>query len=258
MAGEVVGWIRLFSGFGVNGPFQPKPTAYSRSEGAAGSIRWTESMEVRKNHPLFYFLGIFYVLWILWAWLLIRYPHVLAAGEIRMAARLSLWVAPAILFVRFYESRSIFEYLRLKQGPLKGLACGLGASLLVLGPTALYRLYFGRAHFQCPRDWASWLNPILSAPLAEEVLFRGVVFQDLGRRMSPWKAVLLSALLFTLAHAPYWLMSGEKAGLALALALGGVLVQGILFAILFLFSGSLWAPLVYHCMNNLVSLSLIP
>src|SRR5262249_55507808 len=119
-----------------------------------------------------------------------------------------------------------------------------------LVPLNLYRLHAGgQPHW--PHDWATWLNPVLTAPLAEEVLFRGTVFQGLAERMSLPKALPLSALLFALSHAPYWWLSGSRAGFGLPLSLGEICVFGLAFAALLRVSGSLWAPLVHHVLNNL-------
>jgi membrane protease YdiL (CAAX protease family) len=69
------------------------------------------------------------------------------------------------------------------------------------------------------------------------------------------RAGVLSALLFARAHAPYWLLSGTKTGAPLRLALGGIFVYGVVFAALFRGTRSLWASIVYHTLNNLLSSS---
>ena len=71
-------------------------------------------------------------------------------------------------------------------------------------------------------------------------------------------AVLASALLFASIHLPYWWMAGEKTGADLALNLASMFGYGVLFAGLFQWSGSLWAPLVCHGLNNLLMASLKP
>jgi membrane protease YdiL (CAAX protease family) len=44
------------------------------------------------------------------------------------------------------------------------------------------------------------LLAVVGAPLVEEILFRGLLFQGLARSVSPWLAALWSAALFTMLH----------------------------------------------------------
>jgi membrane protease YdiL (CAAX protease family) len=112
------------------------------------------------------------------------------------------------------------------------------------------------SHFAIPKDLATWLNAILSAPVAEEVLFRGLVFRVLLERLAIWSALVVSALLFALIHLPYWWLSGAASPASLALRLGSIFAYGIFFALLYRWSGSLYAPLICHVLNNLVTVSL--
>jgi membrane protease YdiL (CAAX protease family) len=201
-----------------------------------------------------WFLAAFFTVWTAWAFLLTRHPA-LNDGVVRAAVRLALWVLPAVLWVRFTEGPPVWERLGLRQHVRRGILTGLtgfaGLALLTLVQrqgTAL--------HPQLPADAATWLNSILTAPFAEEVLFRGVVFRVLRQLANGWWAAPVSAALFALAHLPYWAISGEKSGAALALALGLMFAYGLLFAALFQCSKSLWAPLVCHTLNNLLTVAL--
>ena len=101
-----------------------------------------------------------------------------------------------------------------------------------------------------------WLNAILSAPLAEEVLFRGVVFRLLRARVALYAALVASAMLFALIHLPYWWLSGAAAPAGLALRLGSIFAYGMFFGLLYHWSGSLYAPMLCHVLNNLATSSL--
>jgi membrane protease YdiL (CAAX protease family) len=78
-----------------------------------------------------------------------------------------------------------------------------------------------------------------AVPFFEEVLFRGVLYTWLDARLGLWPAVLLSSALFGLAHL--------RTGLATAAATGAA---GIVLALAFHDSGSLWAPVLIHAVNN--------
>jgi CAAX protease family protein len=77
---------------------------------------------------------------------------------------------------------------------------------------------------------------------AEEALFRGWLLQALGARYGPWVGVVLSSLLFSLAHA---LGTGFAPLAALNLFLFGV------FASLYAWrAGGLWGVCVWHALWN--------
>ena len=81
-------------------------------------------------------------------------------------------------------------------------------------------------------------------PITEELLFRGLLLSALLRRMRPFAAVLVSALVFAAAHLPdlHWLWYGVP----------NLALLGIAFAWLRLRSGSLWPAIVAHACNNLL------
>jgi membrane protease YdiL (CAAX protease family) len=91
-----------------------------------------------------------------------------------------------------------------------------------------------------------WLGAVLmfllvagAVPFFEEVLFRGVLYTWLESRLGLWPAVLLSSALFGVAHL--------RTGLATAAATGAA---GVVLALAFYYSGSLWAPILMHAINN--------
>lgn len=207
----------------------------------------------RARGPVWGLLVVFYALWLVWVCLLLKFPA-LNAGPIRAAVRLAVWVGSAVVYLRL-TGRAVLGSLRLTDHVGRGLAWGLLVAVVHLLPLSLFRMHVLGARFHWPGDWATWLNPVLTAPLAEEILFRGTVFQELAERMHLAKALVLAAALFALSHAPYWFLSGAKTGLPLAASLGEIFVYGLVFAGLFRLTRSLWSPIVYHTLNNLTSLS---
>ncbi|MFO0997216.1 MAG: type II CAAX endopeptidase family protein [Alphaproteobacteria bacterium] len=88
-----------------------------------------------------------------------------------------------------------------------------------------------------------WQMPILAAliavaaPVAEETLFRGVLFGWLRRHWPFWPSAFLSALVFSLLH-----MILEVMPPTIAL--------GLLFAWMYERSRSLWTPIAVHMVHN--------
>jgi len=81
---------------------------------------------------------------------------------------------------------------------------------------------------------------VVMAPLLEEVVFRGILFQALGRRLGVLPGALLSGVLFAVVHLE---VSGPAYQLALALL-------GTWFALAFNRTRSLVVPVVAHATFN--------
>jgi hypothetical protein len=80
---------------------------------------------------------------------------------------------------------------------------------------------------------------VLLAPLLEELVFRGILFQLLLRRAGPGPTVVGTALLFALAH-------GQYRGLDLV----QVLADGIVLGLARLRTGSTRVPFWMHLLGN--------
>ncbi len=92
---------------------------------------------------------------------------------------------------------------------------------------------------------------VLAGPIAaivEEILFRGILYGWLRRRMNVPVAAILSAVIFTAAH-PSVFTAGAAAAIDMT-------VLAILLALLFELSRSLWPSILCHALNNTILLSL--
>ncbi len=84
----------------------------------------------------------------------------------------------------------------------------------------------------------------VAAPVAEELVFRGLLFR-LARDRWGWpRAMVLTALFFGVMHFQPW-------------SLFGVVGLGVLLAVLYQWTGSLVAPMVAHGVHNAVSMALL-
>jgi membrane protease YdiL (CAAX protease family) len=84
------------------------------------------------------------------------------------------------------------------------------------------------------------------APLAEEVYFRGIVMGWVRRHWGIAWAVALSSLIFGIMHLK-WFTPGGVSGLV---ATGELVAMGVLLAFVALRTGSLWASVLTHGVNN--------
>ncbi len=78
---------------------------------------------------------------------------------------------------------------------------------------------------------------VLVAPFCEELFFRGYLFGGLLRGMPAWAAIVLSSLLFAIAH-------GDIGSFAL------LLVIGLVLAVMRWRLGSIWPGMLLHACNN--------
>ena len=84
--------------------------------------------------------------------------------------------------------------------------------------------------------WVVWLVLGLTPGICEELFFRGLVFSGM-RRLGAWPAVLVTALLFGLAHASIY-------------RLLPTFILGVLLGVLRWRSGSVVPGIVMHAVNN--------
>lgn len=82
------------------------------------------------------------------------------------------------------------------------------------------------------------------APLAEELIFRGVLLSGLMRRVPVGWAVFFSALVFGCVHLPDFKFAWYP--------IPGLVLFGVVLALLRLRSRSLWVAVTAHATNNLV------
>ncbi len=161
-------------------------------------------------------------------WLLFRY----AGKSLPPAAAVCAeWILPAAA-VFWYCRKNRFSAFRL---PVRefvlwtgiGIACGI-----------LNRICFGKPAELIP-SVSSFLLMCILSPAAEEMIYRGIVYERCLEFLPSAGALLLNSLLFAAAH-------GTAAGMAAALA------AGILFSAARKKTGSVTAPVLLHVMSNTV------
>ena len=134
----------------------------------------------------------------------------------------------------------------LGAGTLLGLlAWAYSGALIALFPGAAAELNKTAGYLLANPSEHWWFAALvmIAAPLAEEYLFRGLLFRALDREWGGWKAVLGSAMFFAIYHSPdAWLP---------------VASLGVLNALLFRRSRSLWPCVLAHlAYNGCITLSL--
>ena len=89
------------------------------------------------------------------------------------------------------------------------------------------------------------LSAIFMAPVAEEIIYRGYMFDVLKRSFGSAASVLLTSVLFAAAHLPQ--LNFE------ILDFGIILMLGLLFGVLREKTGSVLVPIAFHGIYNIIS-----
>ncbi|OYO20772.1 CPBP family intramembrane metalloprotease domain-containing protein [Enemella dayhoffiae] len=97
-------------------------------------------------------------------------------------------------------------------------------------------------------DWGEWWRMVLAvgagAGIAEELLFRGVLYRITEELLGTWGAVVVSGLVFGIVH-----ISNPDATWWGAIAIG--LEAGLLLGVLYAWSRSLWLMIGFHAAWNI-------
>lgn len=123
----------------------------------------------------------------------------------------------------------------------------IAAQIPITGPFfGDFYQYFSRMMQQMSSDQATLvLLAVIMAPIFEEIVFRGIIQKGLlNKGVKPWKAILISAVVFGLVHGNPWQFVG-------AVLLGSVL------GLVYYKTKSLLLSILLHAFNNLISSLLI-
>ena len=157
----------------------------------------------------------------------------LALGSVGVARRLALDRIPP---------RGISDYVAAFGGCIGLTTIYNSIREFALGHDVLADLLLLAPFFRNPLWPASFVVIAIVAPVAEELLFRGILFPALARtRLGFWGAAIVSTIGWTLLH------SYSLAGMIL------VFLLGMLFSWVFARTGSLRVPIVAHVANNTIA-----
>ena len=160
----------------------------------------------------------------------------LILGSCTLGLLVRLGISRESLGLVFQPGRSDFRWIGICSLTVLGLY-GILSALLLLFPTEL-----GVDFIDGNGAWRYVWTSLLLAPLAEEILYRGLVVSALREALPRWTVVIASGILFYLLHLAYgkdWrLLHYIPAGMILAWA--------------FLATRKLWVPILLHFLGNVL------
>jgi uncharacterized protein len=207
------------------------------------------------------YVALFFVVWSLRAIVFIGVDESIEStlwkNVYSNAVKFIIWVVP--VFITLGVSRlPPFPYLKLttrlnKKGLMIGAVVTLvWFSLVVLGEALLSGRNAGAMLAVRSSEWPSILAGVFFSPISEEILFRGFFLNRLSESLRFWKSNLIAALLFMLAHWPYWLSRNGFSPQVIKDSVN-VFLLGCLFGWLMKKTNSLWPAIGAHIANNSLS-----
>ncbi|MDQ0216703.1 membrane protease YdiL (CAAX protease family) [Oikeobacillus pervagus] len=201
---------------------------------------------------LFLYLFIFYLVWAFKELWLVKYIYLYdeTTSALLMAIiKIFVWIVPTCLWIKYYLHINPINYLKMNVHVKRGLFWGVVLSL-ILGlrfAFEVYILHHQRFHFDL--SLTSYLNVFLLSGITEEIVFRGFILQEIGKKMSFWKANLITAFLFLVIHYAVWMYDGIFFDVWSHLY---VYLLGLIFGFVYKKTGSLWSVVLLHSFHNLL------
>jgi membrane protease YdiL (CAAX protease family) len=203
--------------------------------------------------PFIAYITALHLAWIAWPYIL--YPRLTAAlGDrtlayalVNLGIRLLVWVCPVFLYLRYVDDVKPLQYLRLTHRIRRGVAVALVLTVVNFLGTVLR---VGWPHPALERvTWNSVLGTSMLVGFIEETPYRGFILQKLSERVEFWIANLITSVLFLAIHLPGWIaLHMLRADTATT-----IFIFSIVMGIVFRYSDSLWAPIITHSANDLLS-----
>ncbi|MFM7182602.1 MAG: lysostaphin resistance A-like protein [Verrucomicrobiales bacterium] len=226
---QMLGWFGWLTaaGYGFSGLLDGLTIGWGAHEGA--QIVWWEILFlIRDPDWQLVFWQVFQLAGGLWIWRLAGSPGLRLLGLLPMGeARPSRWIVPVLAF---YGLTAIYF---LSMGYLRGDQGILDSCIDTTEPAQL-----GAIRWPWRAIFFSTLTGVVLAPVMEEIIHRGVIFQGLRARMGRWPAILLSSAVFAILHFYSWW------------GILDVFVAGVFFAWIYDRTRSLWPGIFLHAIGN--------
>ena len=151
-----------------------------------------------------------------------------------------------IFYVRFIEKRNVTELSGSRTISELGLGVVVGALLFILVLAMLW--IFGYYKFIAVNGLVFLIIPLFHyayTAVYEELIFRGIFFRIIERKLGSWIAIIISGLLFGFAH-----------NATLYTNVSIALMGGVLFSTAYIYTRRLWLAIGIHFAWNFVQVGI--
>jgi membrane protease YdiL (CAAX protease family) len=174
----------------------------------------------------------------------------LAILAIMMTVKQYVIIVALVLLVTFllrkFIDRKSFISLGFNWKGYSNEAClGFFSAIAILGIGTIILSFLGYLSFTeitIQKDILVEVLFLVAVALIEEIMFRGYLLNNLMQSMNKWIALLITAILFTLAHT-------DNPGVTILPVLN-VFVAGVLLGINYIYTKNLWFSIFFHFIWN--------
>jgi len=208
-----------------------------------------------KNNDINIIIGILVFFYLTWTikelWLL---EYIYSFGEIisplvEALVKSLIWIVPVSIYIKIHLYSDPISYLKMNVNVKEGVFWGILLSLLLGAVLILEAFLFNGVFFHFSLSFDDYLNTVLMAGLAEEIVFRGLILQEFNKKLAFWKANIMTALLFLVIHYPIWIYNDFIFQFGSHIY---IFLIGLLFGFVFKKTGSLWTVILLHAFHNYV------
>jgi len=216
-----------------------------------------ELIQQERTKKLWFLVFYSLVFFVIWTFCELLLKTKLAAIDpyLNLLLKLLLWTLPVWLILKYWDHTEPLKYLKLKENFLQGIIWGVTLS----GVLILYILFRDLVLLKkafCPRiDQYTLLSAVILIGFTEEVVFRGFLLQKLNELMKFWNANLISSGLFLVIHFPKWYHEGLFFKPSIYGSIIFIFCFGVLEGYVLKRSKSLWACMLIHSINNLMTMA---
>ena len=189
--------------------------------------------------------------------LVLRGILVAAVGEfghelIGEALKLVIWTCPAVYLILKYKNDMLVELktiLSFKVNIIKYLPVFLVfAAYNIIGAYILN----GKIGISSDFNAVTLISSVLFVGVTEEAVFRGFLLNITYKKMKPWLAVSINALMFLVIHFPIWIHNGIFLSTIMSGSFLLIIALSVTFSLVFIKSKNILIPIALHMFWNLL------
>jgi membrane protease YdiL (CAAX protease family) len=168
--------------------------------------------------------------------------------------KLLIWVVPVFVYLKLVNRESPLSYLKMNRNAAKGIFWGIVICVSYIGFSLLRDYIMGDKRVNLDLNLNQWLNIIIMAGFAEEIVFRGFLLQKFEEYFEFFWSNIITSVLFIFIHFPKWYFTE---GEILPQSMLSVFILGIAFGYTYKKTGSIWTSMIFHSTNNFIVLAIV-